>query len=244
MLSKNQQKTLKGLATKKQRKLTGQFLVQGEKNVVELLHSNLEIINLFVSDSFASQYSDLLGKTAFHTASEEELSKVSSITSNNAAIAIAKQPDYQLGELKGIVLALDDVNDPGNLGTIIRLADWYGIEHIVISEQTADVYNPKTISATMGAFTRVKTYRTNLAKFLKTQSMPILGAFLNGRSIHDYTATSDLLVVMGNESHGISQEIEQIVTERITIPKFGDSESLNVAMATGIILDNIRRTQG
>ena len=243
MLSKNQQKTLKALATKKERRLTGQFLVQGQKNVLELLNSSLELVSLFVTETFADKHFKLLATRPIHIVNEEELSKVSSITSNNAAIAIVKQPVFELGEMSGVVLALDDVNDPGNLGTIIRLADWYGIEHLVLSQQTADVYNPKTISATMGAFTRVKTYRTDLKAFLNKQSKPIWGAFLDGQSIHDCSAPTDMIIVLGNESHGISKEISELVTDKITIPKYGQSESLNVAMATGIILDNVRRTQ-
>ena len=242
MISKNEAKHLRSLSNKKQRRLSGQFLVQGEKNVLELLRSGLMIEKLFVSDAFVAVHSNLLINIAYTIANEDELTKVSSITSNNAAIAIVKQPEYDVNEISGLVLALDDVNDPGNLGTILRLADWYGVKHVLLSEQTADVYNPKTISATMGAFTRVQTYRVDLVHYLANTKAPIYGAFLEGESVHHCAFKEPAIIVMGNESHGISKEIENLVTDKITIPSYGQSESLNVAMATGIILDNYRRT--
>ena len=247
MISKNEIKHLKALSTKKQRRLSGTFLVQGEKNALELLDSTLKIEKLYVTERFAGHYSDKLTGHDVSLVTEDELTKASSINSNNAAIAIVQQPKYRIADAlssdSGLIIALDDVNDPGNLGTIIRLADWYGVKHIVLSEMTADIYNPKTISATMGAFTRVQTHRTCLRRFLDDTNKPILGAFLDGNNIHTSQSVNNAVIVMGNESHGISNEISKYVTDKITIPSYGQSESLNVAMATGIILDNIRRLQ-
>ncbi len=240
-ISKNDLKLLRGLATKKQRRLTGLFLVQGEKNVLELLESSLSVEKLYVSAGFENQHQAVIEQFSYTVVSEEELTKASSITSNNAAIAIVKQPNYNLDDVSGLVIALDDVNDPGNLGTIMRLADWYGVKHILLSEKTADVFNPKTISATMGAFTRIQTHKLNLESYLKETSQPIYGAFLEGESVHSCQFKSDGIIVMGNESHGISSNIKSLINHQITIPSYGHSESLNVAMATGIILDNYRR---
>ena len=241
MISKNQAKYLKALSSKKQRRLSGEFLVQGEKNILELLGSTLEVVEVYCTDSFKDQHNKLLTDYAVIETSAQQLSQVSTLTANSDAIAIVKQPVHDAFEQKGLVLALDDVNDPGNLGTIIRLADWYGVRDILISEQTADVYNPKTISATMGAFTRVKTHRVDLKAYLQTVNLPIYGAFLGGENVHTNNFENNAVIVMGNESHGISDEIAALITKKITIPSYGKSESLNVAMATGIILDNARR---
>ncbi|HEX8060506.1 MAG TPA: RNA methyltransferase, partial [Cyclobacteriaceae bacterium] len=128
----------------------------------------------------------------------------------------------------------------GNLGTIIRTADWYGIRHIIASEETADFYNPKVIRSTMGSFCRVNVFYCSVAEFLNG-AKNVYGAFLDGSNVHEMKFAGGGMIVMGNESNGISKEIEKFVTKRITIPKFGKAESLNASMATGIILDNLRR---
>jgi TrmH family RNA methyltransferase len=138
-------------------------------------------------------------------------------------------------------LVLDGVSDPGNLGTIIRVADWYGFKQVILSETCADQFNPKVISATMGSFVRVHCVRTNLTEFLDEYQGPIYGAFLEGQNVHKTPFKHNGVLVMGSESHGISDEIAEFVTDKITIPAFGGAESLNVAMATGIIVDNIKR---
>ena len=141
-----------------------------------------------------------------------------------------------------IHLVLDDIRDPGNLGTIIRTADWYGINKIIASSETADFYNPKVISATMGSFTRTKIFYTGLESYLAGQTgRPIYGAFLHGNSIYQTDFSSGGFLVIGNESRGISERLEPHITERITIPRIGKAESLNAAIATAVVLDNIRR---
>jgi len=150
-------------------------------------------------------------------------------------------PSQQALPTSGLILALDGVSDPGNLGTIIRVADWYGIKHIVTSTDSADAYNPKTISATMGSFARVSVTQTDLTSYLPSLNLPVYGAFLEGENIHKTALKQDAVLLMGSESHGIRADCESLVTDKITIPAYGQAESLNVAMATGIILDNFKR---
>lgn len=241
MISKNQLKLLRALGQKKQRRLHNLFLVQGEKNTLELLGSSMTVRTIFATDEFISQHKNRLNNFDVVSCSEAELSKASTLTSNNAAIAIVETPQIKQLSEQNIILALDNISDPGNLGTIIRLADWYGIKDIVCNSQCADPYNPKTIAATMGSFTRVNVLQTELADFIKQAELPVYGAFLNGNNVHKQVFEDKLILVMGNESHGISDKLAELVTNPITIPQFGQAESLNVAMATGIILDNIKR---
>lgn len=243
MISKNQQKLLRALAQKKYRRLEQKFLVQGEKNILELLDSNLGIDQIFATSAFIDSNANKLSPHTVITTTEDQLAKVSTLVTNDAAIAVVNMPEQQMLPVSGLVLVLDGVSDPGNLGTIIRVADWYGISQIVLSQECADPYNPKTISATMGSFARVATIRANLSEYLPSLTMPIYGAYLGGESLHSTQFNGDLALVMGSESHGISQQLAEFITHRVTIPAFGGAESLNVAMATGIILDNIKRQQ-
>ena len=247
MISKNQLKLIHSLALKKQRKKLGLFLVQGEKNVGELFNSDFEIVNLFATADYINKQSKQL--TEHHLipktieSSEEELQKAGTLNTNNTVIAVVKCKDNNVPEQhqSPLVLVLDQVGDPGNLGTIIRVADWYGIKHVVCSPDCADLYNPKVIAATMGSFARVQVSHTDLSEYLSQQQKPIFGAFLEGKNIHQSQLPSSALIVMGSESHGISEAVAQFITDKITIPNFGQAESLNVAMATGIILDNFKR---
>lgn len=241
MISKNQLKLLRALGQKKQRKAHGLFLVQGEKNVLELTNSNLSVQNVFATSEFLTDNPIALQGFNCVEASLDDLTKASTLVSNNAAIAVVEIPSFDLPKAQGLMIALDGVSDPGNLGTIIRVADWYGIKHIVASCDCADPYNPKTISATMGSFGRVHVSQTDLPNYLSQANLPIYGAFLEGVSTHQTEFSAEGILLMGSESHGIREEAAKFVTDKITIPAFGGAESLNVAMATGIILDNIRR---
>jgi TrmH family RNA methyltransferase len=140
-------------------------------------------------------------------------------------------------------LMLDDIRDPGNLGTIIRTADWYGIKNIIVSEETADVYNSKVIQSSMGSFIRVNVFYTSLEEYLGKNKLPVFGTFLDGDNAHTLNFGLGGIVVIGNEANGISKAVERFVTRRITIPRFGHAESLNAAIATAVICDNLRRTQ-
>lgn len=241
MISKNQLKLLRALGQKKQRKAHGLFLVEGEKNVLELLETSLVVKQVFATGEFLSEYQTELAAYECIEASLDDLTKASSLVSNNAAVAVVEIPKNETPKAQGLMIALDGVSDPGNLGTIIRLADWYGIKHIVASRDCADPYNPKTIRATMGSFARVTVSLLDLPEYLDQANTSIYGAFLEGESVHKTQFSPQGILLMGSESHGVRKEAEQFVTDKITIPAFGGAESLNVAMATGIILDNLRR---
>jgi TrmH family RNA methyltransferase len=247
MISKNQLKLIHSLEQKKQRKKLGLFLVQGEKNVNELFASDFEIVNLFASAEYINKHATRLNEQQLvHLTIEstvEELQKAGTLQTNNSVIAIVKCKVYDTPCIQDneLILILDQVGDPGNLGTIIRVADWYGIKHVICSTDCADLYNPKVIAATMGSFVRVKVSHTDLFDYLSEQDKPIYGAFLEGKNIHTSQLSTSAFIVMGSESHGISEAVSQLITDKITIPNFGLAESLNVAMATGIILDNFKR---
>ena len=241
MISKNQLKLIRALGQKKYRKQHNQYLVQGEKNVLELLASGLAIVDVFATAAFIAQFQAQFNHVTMIEADEDSLTKASTLVSNNAAIAIMDMPSVELPKTDGLILALDGVSDPGNLGTIIRVADWYGINHIVASLDSADPYNPKTISATMGSFVRVAVSQVDLPAYLNDLDLPIYGAFLEGENLHQATLAQTGVLLMGSESHGIRGACAAQVTNKITIPAFGAAESLNVAMATGIILDNFKR---
>nr|WP_223241359.1 RNA methyltransferase [Flammeovirga sp. EKP202] len=141
-------------------------------------------------------------------------------------------------------MALDDVRDPGNLGTILRVADWYGIKDIFLSKQCTDPFSPKVVASTMGAFSRIQTHIVDLPELLrkyKNEGIQIIGADMDGKDIHQFIPDQKSIMVMGSESHGISEEVHQVLSTKITIPKYGEAESLNVAIATAIICDNIKR---
>lgn len=247
MISKNQLKLINALGAKKQRKKEGLFLVQGEKNVAELLNSDFVVKQIFATGSYINQQGVLLRQhnllSLVIETSEDELKKAGTLLSNNSVIAMVECKPSMVPEIakNELILLLDNVGDPGNLGTILRVADWYGIKNVICSPDCADFYNPKVIAATMGSFARVNVSHTELSTYLSAQTKPIYGAFLAGENIHQAQLANSAFIVMGSESHGISTEVEVFISDKITIPNFGRAESLNVALATGIILDNFKR---
>ena len=246
MISKAKAKFIKSLQLKKYRKEEQCFIVEGAKSVEELLYSDFDVQWVAASPSFleANQQSIRKKNAEPVECSESELSAVSSFQNNNSALAIAKmKPDHKPLLKNELALVLDDIRDPGNLGTIIRTADWYGIRHIIASEETADFYNPKVISSTMGSFCRVQVFYTSLGEYLQQTTLPVYGAFLNGDDIHTIAPPAAALVVIGNESRGISDELKKFIAHPITIPRIGHAESLNAAIATAVILDNMTRLQ-
>jgi len=181
-------------------------------------------------------------------ATPDQLSRVGTLQTNDTALAVVKtKPNgFLCVEAQEYALILDDVRDPGNLGTIIRIADWYGISKIVCSLTTTDWYNPKVIAASKGSFTRVRGYYVDLEDYIlseqkKSDHLHFYGAFLEGQNIHQTTFAETGYIIMGNESNGISAAIEKHITHKITIPRFGQAESLNVGIATAVVLDNWRR---
>ncbi|MGQ3086450.1 RNA methyltransferase, partial [Flavobacterium sp.] len=175
---------------------------------------------------------------------DAELKKISALTTPNTCLALFSIPEEKPIARTGLIVALDDIRDPGNLGTIIRLCDWFGIAHLVCSENCVDAYNPKVVQATMGSLSRVNVVYTNLADHLSKTKLPVFGTFMDGENIYAGTLPKDGIIVMGNEANGISEAIEQLVTNKIAIPRFGNlqlTESLNVATAAAITLSEFRR---
>ena len=240
MVSKNQIKLVKSLHQKKYRNLHNLFVAEGIKVVRELVNSDFKVNTIFSSDAEIN-----LGTTdIIEHVSEAELKKMSALTAPNKIIGVFEIPKTKKPNFEGWVVVLDDIRDPGNLGTIISLCDWFGIEHLVCSSNTVDCYNPKTLQATMGSISRVNIGYTDLQTFLKNAPVTVFGAFMEGDVVYGATVPKTGILVMGNEANGISEEVEALVTQKISIPQFGKStaESLNVATATAILLNEIRRS--
>ena len=245
MLSKNTVKFIKSLHQKKYRLELGKFFVEGEKSVVEVLQSSFTVDLMLVTQEFATKHAALLSGKAFEVifVTPNQLEQVGQYQSNDAALAVVQmKPNKAFTPIKDeLILALDEVRDPGNLGTIIRIADWYGIKKLIFSTHTAEFYNPKVIQSSMGSFTRVQFYYGELAQAFQEWKLPVYGAFLEGESIHELVNPTPGVLLLGNESQGISKEVEKWVSSKITIPSFGNAESLNVAIATAIFCDNFKR---
>lgn len=246
MISKAQLKWVKSLQLKKYRQEEQCFVVQGKKGVLELLKSDFHVEFIAATEQTLEKLSSKIrGEISTEVASEKEIEMMGSFESNDSILAVAriKQVTMPVPNADEYFIVLDDIRDPGNLGTIIRTADWFGIRKIVASEQTTDLYNPKVISSTMGSFCRVEVCYTNLVFYLSDCQVPVFGTFLTGSNIHEERFPKGGLIVIGNESKGISPDVEQLVRHRISIPGSGKAESLNAAIATGIILDNIYRSK-
>jgi len=252
MLSKNKIKLIQSLNRKKNRDETGLFLVEGNKMVEEALRSEFQIELLAGTSSFISQNLAQTGSVQeLIETDNESLNKASLLQNPQDALALVRQPINSKPEFNlnsELILALDFIQDPGNLGTIIRIADWFGISTIVCSENTVDCFNPKVVQASMGAIFRIKTWYTSLNNFLEENvknQIPVYGTFLDGRNIYAEVLTCNGVIVMGNEGNGISKEAGQFVSTRLFIPSFSinenKSESLNVAIATAICCSEFRR---
>ena len=242
MISNKDAKFIKSLQLKKYRAKEGAFLVEGEKNLLELLASDLSIRQLYVTPAFSEAHSTPLVSTAYEPATERELTKVGTFQSNNAGLAVAEIPRHALLNVNsGFYLAFDNLQDPGNLGTIIRTADWYGFTDIVCSLDSVDAYNPKVVNATMGSFARVRVHYVDLHSLLSAANTPVYGASLSGSNLHEQTFGNDGIMVFGNESQGIRPELTKLISHQIKIPGYGGAESLNVAVSTAVVCDNLRR---
>jgi TrmH family RNA methyltransferase len=250
MLSKNVVKYINSLQLKKYRQEHGSFLVEGAKSVEELLASDFQIEMLAVTEAFYKENTQKLDKQSFRLeiATPDELSRAGTLQTNDTVLAVVrtKPNDFLYAQPQEYALVLDDIRDPGNLGTIIRIADWYGITKIICSLTTTDWYNPKVIAASKGSFTRVRGYYTELDTYLEKvrnteDRTSIYGTFLEGKNIHQTTFADTGYIVMGNESNGITAAVEAYVNHKITIPRFGGAESLNVGIAAAVVLDNWRR---
>jgi TrmH family RNA methyltransferase len=240
MVSKNQIKLITSLQQKKFRQIHQLFIAEGVKVIQELLQSNFVLEHLYVTQNiFETISSDK--KTQI---SDQDLKRISCLSTPNNCLALFQIPEQKPRNDMGLIVALDDIRDPGNLGTIVRLCDWYGIDQMVCSEQTVDVYNPKVVQATMGSISRVSVAYLDLEKYLKRTSTPVFGTFMDGKNVYKENLPQEGILVLGNEANGISEKIEKLVSDRLAIPRFGDlqqTESLNVATATAIFLSEFKR---
>ncbi len=239
MLSKSQIKLITSLKQKKYRLQHQLFVAEGKKTIFELLGSNLQLHQLFTT-TLDFDVSDVLVTQI----SENELKKISFLKSPNTVLAIFKTPKSEAIDFSNLVVALDNVRDPGNLGTIIRLCDWFGIKDLVCNLETVDCYNPKVIQATMGSITRVNVSYVDLEETLSKQNGESFGAYMDGDTIYTKDLPNTGILVLGNEANGISDQLEAKITQRISIPRFGElqaTESLNVANAAAILLSEFKR---
>ncbi len=240
MVSKNQIKLISSLQQKKQRIAHQLFIAEGIKGIQELLDASFELDHLYTTQNDF----EMVSNNQKTVVSDADLKKISALATPNTCLAVFKMPKEKKIEASGLILALDSVRDPGNLGTIMRLCDWFGIQQLICSKETVDIYNPKVVQATMGSIARVNVSYVDLNDFLTTTSLPVFGTFMNGDNIYKTALPQEGIIVMGNEANGISPELEKIIKNRLTIPRFGTiqkTESLNVATATAIVLSEFRR---
>ncbi|MEI7508393.1 MAG: RNA methyltransferase [Flavobacterium sp.] len=240
MVSKNQIKLITSLQQKKYRQIHQLFIAEGVKVIQELLNANFELDHLYETTTV---FENLIPekKTLI---SESDLKKISCLSTPNNCLALFQIPTKKHSADRGLILALDDIRDPGNLGTIIRLCDWFGIEQLICSEQTVDVYNPKVVQATMGSISRVSLSYLDLEKYLKKSNLTIFGTFMDGKNVYHENLPKEGILILGNEANGISDKLEKLVTSKLAIPRFGNlkkTESLNVATATAIFLSEFSR---
>lgn len=237
-ISKNQLKLITSLSQKKYRQKHKLFVAEGVKVVNELLNSSFELDQLFATEDFDTQNKNC------QIISNEELRKISSLKTPNKVLGIFKIPAEKEISNKGLILVLDDINDPGNLGTIIRLCDWFGITTLVCSNETVDCYNQKVVQSSMGSLTRLAIKYLNLKEYLSNIELPTFIADMDGENVYKKELPKEAVLIMGNEANGVSDEIKSLIKHKISIPRFGnlqETDSLNVATATAILLSEFRR---
>lgn len=238
MLSKNQVKLIQKLHHKKYRNELNLFIVEGKKSINEFLQAGYTPQLLIATEAFTTSVPQHL----ITPVSKDELRKVSTLQNPDEGLAVFQQPKHKGILQEGVIVALDNVQDPGNLGTIIRLCDWFGVETLLCNTQTVDCYNPKVVQASMGSLTRVAVHYLDLAAFLTTTALPVYTMDLKGENLYTATFPKDCILILGNEANGISSEVRALSNEVITIPRFSKhqrTESLNVAMAGAIILSEV-----
>ena len=238
MLSKNQVKLIQKLHHKKYRNELNLFIVEGKKSINEFLQAGYTPQLLIATEAFTTNVPQHL----ITPVSKDELRKVSTLQNPDEGLAVFQQPKHKGILQEGVIVALDNVQDPGNLGTIIRLCDWFGVETLLCNTQTVDCYNPKVVQASMGSLTRVAVHYLDLAAFLTTTALPVYTMDLEGENLYTATFSKNCILILGNEANGISSEVRALSNEVITIPRFSQhqrTESLNVAMAGAIILSEV-----
>jgi TrmH family RNA methyltransferase len=242
MISKSQLKYIQSLGQKKYRDEEGVFIAEGPKLVKEFLQDNSVVIkHLYGLEEWIKENESVLNGVETTAIAEKELERISQLTTPNKVVAVIRQFKHEEPVVKGTIsLVLDAIQDPGNLGSIIRIADWFGLGQIICSSDCVDMYNPKLVQATMGSLSRVNVFYTDLPEWLKKQEeIKIYATMLEGRDVRKIDGLTEALVIIGNESKGVGEELLQYASEKITIPKKGKAESLNAAVATGIVLSHI-----
>ncbi len=238
LVSKSQIKLISSLQQKKYRNKWGLFVAEGPKVIKELIVAGLKIHSVY------STIEGLFDLTETQLVSEKELEKISFLKNANNSVALFEIPKSKVCSEKGLILALDAVRDPGNLGTIIRLCDWFGVSKLICSHDTVDCYNPKVIQATMGSIARLNIQYVNLNEYISESKLPVFASEMKGENIYKKRLPENAIVILGNEANGISEEVLNLVKNKIAIPQFGkvqETESLNVATATSIILSEFKR---
>ncbi len=245
MLSKSQISFIKSLHQKKYRKENGIFIIEGIKSIVEFLNSDYQLHSIYYTSKISATLPKVTANINLFEVTETELQKISTLQTPQSILALVHIPVQKEIDLNSLnnqfSLVLDDVQDPGNFGTIIRTADWFGIKNIICSENTVEAYNPKTVQSTMGSLCRVNIRYTLLNGFLSKTKLPIYGALLNGSNIYKTQWANEGLILLGNEGHGISKELIEKINFPVTIPRFGEAESLNVAVSAAIFCSEIKR---
>jgi TrmH family RNA methyltransferase len=240
MLSKNEIKDIQSLGLKKQRAESGLFIAEGPKIVSELLgiipH---QVQRVFGTEDWVRENEDRLAGIPFSVVSPSELERLSQLQTPNKVVALLQQLEPKEPSGDTFTLYLDTIQDPGNFGTLVRIADWFGIKDIVCTPQSADLYNPKVVQSTMASIARTNVYYDEEGQWLKGQQVPVYAATLGGKSLYEFEKVSTGILLIGNESKGLNPDLVRAATEQLTIPRRGSAESLNAAVATGIILSHL-----
>lgn len=239
-ISKSQLKLITSLSQKKYRQKHNLFIAEGIKVVNELLNSSFEVELIFCTNDFQT----MLPENKITRVSETELKKISTLKSPNKVLSLFKIPEEKPIQNSGLILALDAINDPGNLGTIIRLCDWFGIAQLVCSKNTVDCYNQKVVQASMGSLTRIKIQYLDLKNYFSESLLPTFIADMNGENVYQTVLPKEGILILGNEANGVSEEIKKKIKHKISIPRFGETqktESLNVATAAAILISEFKR---
>ena len=241
MITNNEIKHIRSLTQKKHRQIAGEFIAEGQKLINDIIPSGMHLEKIYTTD--ISAFTNTENITVEHI-SEKQLSQISNLKTPHKALAIVKIQDNNFDikyAEKEWVLALDNINDPGNLGTIIRTADWFGIKHILCSLNTVDVYNPKVVQSTMGSIARVNVHYVDLKETIATMDSPVYGAYMEAENIKNIDLANNGVILVGSEANGISSELEDVITQKISIPRINKgAESLNAAIATAILCYQIR----
>jgi RNA methyltransferase, TrmH family len=246
MLTKAALQRVRSLREKKHREALGLFVVEGEKVVAELLAAKFPLVEVYATDAWSRSVAKAAQTPQVVRVSTEEMDRLSHFPTPSSVLAVAQLVHTPLapGALKtGLSLALDSVQDPGNVGTLLRIADWFGLDRVLLSRDCADLFHQKVLNASMGSFARVTAHTVDLAAVLESASgnVAILGCDLDGDDVHSLPRLTDAVIVIGNEGHGLSAAVAARITRRVTIQRHGKAESLNAAIAAAIVCDNLRR---